>query len=118
MEPSKIKTKQNSNMFFYAHIGAIRGLYITAVLLIIILCAHTSKFYRYPLSCPYTGKNVILFIVCSQTLCAVLSHCFTDFMCVQESMFFVLKVVGHTTNYRTIILTTNSVKICIILLLT
>ena len=37
----------------------------------------------------YTLIVVILSIVCSQTSCAVLSHCFTDRTCARESTFFV-----------------------------
>ena len=53
-------------------------------------------------------------IVCSQTSCAVLFHCFTDCTCARESTFFVQKLVARATNYRTIVLITNSINMCII----
>ena len=44
-------------------------------------------------------------IVCSETSCAVLSHCFTDCMCAQESYFLCLRagtVPAYATNDKTI----------------
>ena len=55
-------------------------------------------------------------MVCSQRSCAVLSHCFTDCLCARESAFFVSKLVARATNFRTIVLIANSIKICIIFL--
>ena len=52
--------------------------------------------------------------VCSHTSCPVPSHCFSDCKCARESVFFVLKLVARATNYGTIVLITNSIKICII----
>ena len=64
------------------------------------------------------GKRFKLFllscIVCPQTSCAVLSHCFTDCTCARESVRFVLKLVARVTNYRTIVSITISIKICIV----
>ena len=62
----------------------------------------------------YLKNFVSQIIVCSQTSCAVLSHCFTDCTCARESVFFVSKLVARATNYITIVLITNSIKICII----
>ena len=38
----------------------------------------------------------------------------TDSTCARESAFFVLKLVACATNYKTIVLIMNSIKICII----
>ena len=55
-----------------------------------------------------------MIMVWSEMLCAVVSHCFTDCTYAWESSFFVQKLMACTTKYRTIILITNSITICII----
>ena len=51
--------------------------------------------------------------VCSQTSCAVLSYCLTECTCARESTFFVYKIVARATNQKRIVLTTNSIRVCI-----
>ena len=41
------------------------------------------------------------YIVCSQTSCAVLSHCFTDRRYARESTFCIQKLVALATNHKT-----------------
>ena len=77
---------------------------------------HTCSIYLY-WGFTFGFCRAFVLIVCSQTLCAVLSHCFTDCTCAREvrPLFFVYKLLARATNYKTIALIMNSIKGLIII---